>query len=121
MEEWKSIEDYDNYESEKKEEDNSETNNFSKSYLNLLENNTQSKSVKRTLFFHSNEKGKKIKEGKKCRTMIDMNNSKDYLNNSFEIDFSSLMMLINSRQIYTNPEISSDYQRLMQEFNQAAY
>ena len=79
------IEDYDNYESEKKEEDNSETNNFSKSYLNLLENNTQSKSVKRTLFFHSNEKGKKIKEGKKCRTMIDMNNSKDYLNNSFDL------------------------------------
>lgn len=45
----------------------------------------------------------------------------DYLFNLFELDFSTLMMLINSRGLATNPEISDDYQKLMQEFNQAAY
>ena len=45
----------------------------------------------------------------------------DSLFNLFELEFSSLMMLINSRQLFTNPEISEDYQKMMQEFNQAAY
>ena len=43
----------------------------------------------------------------------------DNLYNSFEIDFSQLMMIINSRQLFTNSEISSEYQKLIQEFNQA--
>ena len=45
----------------------------------------------------------------------------DYLFNLYELDFSTLMMLINSRQLFSNPEISADYQKLMAEFNQAAY
>lgn len=45
----------------------------------------------------------------------------DYLSNLFEIDFSALMMMINTRQLFSNPEIASDYQRLIQEFNQAQY
>jgi hypothetical protein len=43
----------------------------------------------------------------------------DYLFNLFEIDFSALMMLINTRQLYSDSQIASDYQRLMQDFNQA--
>lgn len=43
----------------------------------------------------------------------------DYLSNLYEMDFSTLIMLINSRQLFTNPEIAEDYQKLMQEFNQA--
>ena len=42
----------------------------------------------------------------------------DYLFNLYELDFSTLMMLINSRGLFSNPEISADYQKLMMEFNQ---
>jgi hypothetical protein len=45
----------------------------------------------------------------------------DYLFNLYELDFSTLMMLINSRGLFSNPEISQDYQKLMAEFNQAQY
>lgn len=45
----------------------------------------------------------------------------DHLSNLYEVDFSTLMMLINSRQLFSRPEIAADYQKLMQEFNQAAY
>jgi hypothetical protein len=42
----------------------------------------------------------------------------DHLTNLFDLDFSMLLMLINSRQLYENPEIARDYSKLMQEFNQ---
>ena len=38
----------------------------------------------------------------------------DILFNSFEIDFSQLMMIVNSRQLFTNPEISEEYQKIIQ-------
>ena len=42
----------------------------------------------------------------------------DYLTNLHDVDFSMLMMLVNSRQLFNNPQISADYHKLMQEFNQ---
>ena len=43
----------------------------------------------------------------------------DYLSNLYELDFSQLMKLINSRYLFDNPEISAEYSKLMGEFNQA--
>ena len=45
----------------------------------------------------------------------------DYLFSLYELDYSTLMVLINSRHLYTNPEISANYQKLMEELNISAY
>ena len=44
----------------------------------------------------------------------------DYLSNLYDLDFSQLMMLINSRYLFDNPGISADFQILMQEFKNQA-